>query len=553
MKRFLTTVLTVILTIVLAAGAAAGFILYRKYKPSKEQVDQSEWYQASGNESAVFLNSEREEGVKGRYIDGQVYLPVDWVDEAVNERFYWDEENSQLIYTLPDQIVYANEETMGSSGKPLLVQQDGTVWLLSSLVSDYTNVRIETFDTDGVHRIFVDTTWEPQQLAKVKKNTALRIRGGVKSALITEVPSGAEVTVLEQLENWSRVRTEDGQVGYLPNRRLKETEAKTLVSTFQEPEYTSISMDEPVVLVWHQVTNLSANQAMQTLISATKGVNVIAPTWFMLTDNSGNYESLADKNYVDQAHAMGMQVWAVLDNFNKGDNVQSEVLFASTAARKKLIASLMKDAQTYGFDGINLDVEGIKASAGPHYVQFIRELSVDCRKAGLVLSIDSYVPASYSAFYNWAEQGRVADYVVMMGYDEHFAGGEAGSVASIGYERQGITDLLKQVPKEKLISAIPFYTRIWKEDASGTSSQSVGISSAKEWVETNQVELYWQEDLGQYYGELEKDGVNYEIWMEEERSLELKMQLIRDNGLAGVACWRLGLEPADVWDVVKLP
>lgn len=553
MKRFLTTVLTVILTIVLAAGAAAGFILYRKYKPSKEQVDQSEWYQASGNESAVFLNSEREEGVKGRYIDGQVYLPVDWVDEAVNERFYWDEENSQLIYTLPDQIVYANEETMGSSGKPLLVQQDGTVWLLSSLVSAYTNVRIETFDTDGVHRIFVDTTWESQQLAKVKKNTALRIRGGVKSALITEVPSGAEVTVLEQLENWSRVRTEDGQVGYLPNRRLKETEAKTLVSTFQEPEYTSISMDEPVVLVWHQVTNLSANQAMQTLISATKGVNVIAPTWFMLTDNSGNYESLADKNYVDQAHAMGMQVWAVLDNFNKGDNVQSEVLFASTAARKKLIASLMKDAQTYGFDGINLDVEGIKASAGPHYVQFIRELSVDCRKAGLVLSIDSYVPASYSAFYNWAEQGRVADYVVMMGYDEHFAGGEAGSVASIGYERQGITDLLKQVPKEKLISAIPFYTRIWKEDASGTSSQSVGISSAKEWVETNQVELYWQEDFGQYYGELEKDGVNYEIWMEEERSLELKMQLIRDNGLAGVACWRLGLEPADVWDVVKLP
>ena len=553
MKRFLTTVLTVILTIVLAAGAAAGFILYRKYKPSKEQVDQSEWYQASGNEVAVFLNSEREEGVKGRYIDGQVYLPVDWVDEAVNERFYWDEENSQLIYTLPDQIVYANEETMGSSGKPLLVQQDGTVWLLSSLVSAYTNVRIETFDTDGVHRIFVDTTWESQQLAKVKKNTALRIRGGVKSALITEVPSGAEVTVLEQLENWSRVRTEDGQVGYLPNRRLKETEAKTLVSTFQEPEYTSISMDEPVVLVWHQVTNLSANQAMQTLISATKGVNVIAPTWFMLTDNSGNYESLADKNYVDQAHAMGMQVWAVLDNFNKGDNVQSEVLFASTAARKKLIASLMKDAQTYGFDGINLDVEGIKASAGPHYVQFIRELSVDCRKAGLVLSIDSYVPASYSAFYNWAEQGRVADYVVMMGYDEHFAGGEAGSVASIGYERQGITDLLKQVPKEKLISAIPFYTRIWKEDASGTSSQSVGISSAKEWVEINQVELYWQEDLGQYYGELEKDGVNYEIWMEEERSLELKMQLIRDNGLAGVACWRLGLEPADVWDVVKLP
>lgn len=553
MKRFLTTVLTVILAIVFVVGAAAGFILYRKYKPSKERVDQSEWYQASGDQTAVFFNSERAEGVQGRYIDGQNYLPLDWVNEKVNERFYWDEENSQLIYTLPDQIVYANAETMGNSGKPLLVQQDGKVWLLTSLITAYTNVRIETYDTDDVKRVFVDTSWEPVQPADVKKNSALRIRGGVKSAVIADVPADSEVIILEQLENWSRVRTEDGQVGYLPNRCLKELEQRTLVSTFTEPEYTSISMDEPVVMVWHQVTNLSANQTMQTLIANTKGVNVIAPTWFMLTDNSGNYESLADRNYVDRAHAMGLQVWAVLDNFNKGDEVQSEILFASTEARTKLIASLMQDAKTYGVDGINLDIEGIKASAGPHYVQFIRELSVDCRKEGLVLSVDSYVPTSYSAFYNWAEQGRFADYIVMMGYDEHYAGGEAGSVASLGYEKQGIEDLLKQVPKEKIISAIPFYTRIWKEDASGTSSQAVGISSAKEWVEANQVELYWQDDLGQYYGELEKDGVNYEIWMEEECSLALKMQLIRDNGLAGVACWRLGFEPADIWDTVKLP
>lgn len=553
MKRFLRTVLTVILAIVLVAGAAAGFVLYCKYKPSKEKVDQSEWYQASGDEAALFLNNELVEGVKGRRIDGQIYLPLTWVNEAVNERFYWDEKNSQLIYTLPDQIVYADENTMGSSGKPLFVQQDGTVWLLTGLVTTYTNVRIETFDTDQVQRVFVDTSWEPLQMAEVKKNSALRIRGGRKSAVITEAASGSEVIVLEELENWSRVRTEDGQVGYLPNRRLKDTEQKNLVSTYTEPEYTSISMDEPVVMVWHQVTNLSANRAMKSLISGTKGVNVIAPTWFMLTDNNGNYDSLADRNYVDQAHAAGLQVWAVLDNFNRGDEVQSEVLFADTTARKKLIASLMQDAKTYEIDGINLDIEGIKAAAGPHYVQFIRELSVDCRKQGIVLSIDSYVPASYSSFYNWAEQGRVADYVVMMGYDEHYAGGEAGSVASLSYEKQGIEDLLKQVPKEKLISAIPFYTRIWKEDASGTSSQAAGITSAKEWVETNQVELYWQDALGQYYGELEKDGAKYEIWMEEERSLALKVQLIRDYELAGVACWRLGLEPADIWDVVKLP
>lgn len=553
MRKFLTTLLTVIITVVLAVGAAAGFLLYRKYKPSKERVDQNSWYQAAGDEVALFLNSELVENVRGRYIDGQVYLPLDWVDSALNERFYWDEENSQLIYTLPDSIVYADEGTLGNSGKPLLVQQDGQVWLLGGLVSSYTNLRIETFDTDNVHRAFVDTSWEPEQMAAVKKKSELRIRGGVKSAIVSDVDSGAEVIVLEQLDNWSRVRTEDGQVGYLQNSRLKATEQRTLVSTFAEPEYTSISMDEPVVMVWHQVTNRSANQAMETLISNTKGVNVIAPTWFMLTDNEGDYTSLADQNYVTRAHAMGLQVWAVLDNFNQGDNVQSEILFASSSARKKLIATLMKDVAAYGIDGINLDIEGIKSSAGPHYVQFIRELSVDCRKQGIVLSIDSYVPSAYSAFYNWAEQGRVADYVVMMGYDEHYAGGEAGSVASLGYEQHGIEDLLKQVPKEKIISAIPFYTRIWKADAEGTSSQSVGITSAKEWVESNQVSLYWQEELGQYYGEVEKDGATYSIWMEDERSLELKMQLIRDNNLAGVACWRLGFEPQDIWDIVKLP
>ena len=553
MRKFLTTLLTVIITVVLAVGAAAGFLLYRKYKPSKERVDQNSWYQAAGDEVALFLNSELVENVRGRYIDGQVYLPLDWVDSALNERFYWDEENSQLIYTLPDSIVYADEGTLGNSGKPLLVQQDGQVWLLGGLVSSYTNLRIETFDTDNVHRAFVDTSWEPEQMAAVKKKSELRIRGGVKSAIVSDVDSGAEVIVLEQLDNWSRVRTEDGQVGYLQNSRLKATEQRTLVSTFAEPEYTSISMDEPVVMVWHQVTNRSANQAMETLISNTKGVNVIAPTWFMLTDNEGDYTSLADQNYVTRAHAMGLQVWAVLDNFNQGDNVQSEILFASSSARKKLIATLMKDVAAYGIDGINLDIEGIKSSAGPHYVQFIRELSVDCRKQGIVLSIDSYVPSAYSAFYNWAEQGRVADYVVMMGYDEHYAGGEAGSVASLGYEQHGIEDLLKQVPKEKIISAIPFYTRIWKADAEGTSSQSVGITSAKEWVESNQVSLYWQEELGQDYGEVEKDGATYSIWMEDERSLELKMQLIRDNNLAGVACWRLGFEPQDIWDIVKLP
>lgn len=553
MKKFMVTSLTVLATVFLIGAAAAGIFLYQKLSPSKDMADQSLWYGVSGDEIAVILNNEQAEGVTGRDINGQAYFPLTWVNDTLNERFYWDQENHQLIYALPDSIVYADASTMGSSGKPLLVEQEDEVWLTAGLVSAYTDIRTSFFKDGDAKRVFVDTSWEPEQVAAVKKDGSVRVRGGVKSDILTALEKDSTVVVLETLEKWSRVRTEDGQVGYIQNRCLKEPEVRTLISTFQAPEYTSISMEEPVVMVWHQVTQAAANKTMETLISNTRGVNVIAPTWFMLTENDGTYESLANQDYVNKAHSLGLQVWAVLDNFNRGTNVQSEILFASTAARKKLIASLIADVEKYGIDGINLDIEGIKPEAGPHYVQFIRELSVECRNKGIILSVDSYVPSAYTSFYNRAEQGQVADYVVMMGYDEHYAGGDPGSVASLGYEKKGIEDTLKEVPREKIISAVPFYTRIWKEEGGKVTSDAMGIARAQQWIADNNVELYWQEDLGQYYGETVRDGIKYTLWMEEARSLGLKMELIRKYNLAGVACWKLGFEPEEIWDVIKLP
>lgn len=550
MKKFLITALTVLVSVCIIAAAAAGFFLYRKYAPSKEQADPSAWFKVSGDQVAVVLDDELQEGVTGRYIGGQTYLPLTWVNEHINERFYWDAAGKQLIYALPDRIVYADASTLGSNGKPLLIEKEDEVWLMTGLLLTYTDIRMELFDGGEARRVFVNTKWDPVHTASVKKDGKVRELGGVKSAILTDVLKGSDVTVLKTMEKWSEVRTADGYLGYIQNKLLSEPQETPMVSTFDAPVYTNISMEEPVSMVWHQVTSQEANGAMKEMMANTRGVNVIAPTWFMLTDNKGNYDSLANRDYVDQAHAMGLQVWAVVDNFNRGDNVQSEVLFADTAARKKLIEGLMKDVKDYGLDGINLDIESIKPAAGPHYIQFIRELSVDCRKAGTVLSVDSYVPSAYTSFYNRAEQGRVADYVVIMGYDEHYAGGEMGSVASLGYERQGIADTLKEVPAEKVISGIPFFTRVWKETADGVTSSAMGIAKAKSWVEENGVELYWQEELGQYYGELKKENVNYYIWMEEEKSIAKKLELIDGNNLAGAAFWKLGFEPAGLWDVI---
>lgn len=556
MKKRTVTATTILATVLVLAALGGGAFLYMKYSPSKEAADQNAWYDVSGDEMAVLLNNEQADGIQGRFIDGQAYLPLTWVQDTLNEKFYWDEANAQLIYTLPEEIVYADASSTGSNGKPLFVQQEEQVWLMTELVTGYTDIRIRSYGDGEAKRIFVDTLWEPQQTAALKKDGHVRVRGGVKSAILTDVAEADSVEILEELEKWSKVRTEDGHVGYIQNRVLIPDETTVSpISTFEAPVYTSISMDEPVVMVWHQVTTKAANDALEELMADTKGINVVAPTWFMLTENDGSYHSLADQSYVDKVHAMGAQVWAVVDNFNMGTNVRSEVLFASTEARQRLIRNLVAEVKQYGIDGINLDIEGIKPEAGPHYVQFIRELSVDCRKNGIILSVDSYVPSAYTSFYNRAEQGRVADYVVIMGYDEHYAGGEAGSVASLGYERKGIEDTLKEVPKEKVISAIPFYTRVWKESDDGKvkTSDAMGIAKAAAWVEENQVELYWQEDLGQYFGETKKDGVTYSVWMEDERSIGLKMDLIREQELAGVACWKLGFEPASIWDVVKLP
>lgn len=551
MKRFLVSVITFIAVFFFLGAGGMAFFVYKKYTPSNKLADQNEWFGAVGDRVAILLDNQLEEDYKARFIDGEVYLPIDWVNDILNEKFYWDSTEKILVYTLPKEIIYADVSVKGSGGKSLVVEQDGKVWLLAGLVINYTDVRMERFTDGDVKRIFVDTGWDSVPMAEAKKAGKLRVKGGIKSDILTDIEEKESLQILETMENWTKVRTDSGYIGYIQNKMIEQKPDRHYVSNYQAPEYTSISLGEPVCLVWHQVFSQEANNSLEQMLAQVKGVNVIAPTWFMLTDNEGNYECLADQSYVKKAHNMGLQVWGVVDNFNKGDNVKSEILFSRTTVRQKLIDSLMKDVKSYGLDGINLDIESIKEEAGPHYVQFIRELSVSCRKEGIILSVDNTVPAGYSAFYNREEQGRVADYVIIMAYDEHYAGGEAGSVASLGYVRKGIEDTLKMIPKEKFINAIPFYTRVWKEEDGKVTATSMGIAAAKKWVEEKGIQLEWDEELGQYYGELWEGNVRYQIWMEEEESISRKMDLIWENHLAGVACWKLGFETQELWDIVK--
>lgn len=535
-----------------AVGCGIGF-LYGKYlKPSNEMADKRDVFQVKGEQVALFLDNELQDE-KGIYEDGQVYLPVDWVDDHINQRFYWDDGEKLLVYALPEEIVYADASTKGDAG-PLLKEKDGEAYLALGLVKNYTDIREEAFATSEIKRVFIDTNWDTYETAALRHKTSVRVKGGIRSEIINTEEKGTTVQIIEQMDKWSKVRTENGYIGYVPNSRLSKIEEETPVSGFQAPVHTNISLDGKIRLGFHQVTTKDANATLDKVADTAKGMNVIVPTWFNITDNEGNYTSLASKEYVDKAHALGMQVWAMFDNISTQEsvkNVDSGKLFSSTATRKKLIQDLMKEADTYGFDGFNLDFESLKSSAGPHYVQFIREMSVSCRQKGLVLSVDDYVPAAYSAFYNRKEQGNVADYVIVMGYDEHFAGGAAGSVASLSYVENGIIDTLEEVPKEKLINSVPLYTRVWTEKDGKTTSKAYGITAAQNWVEENNVELTWQDNIGQYYGETENENGTQKIWMEETKSLGLKKDLVNKYDLAGIACWKLGFETADIWAVIN--
>ena len=542
----------VLLFIFILAGGGLGVLFAKKYMPSNELADKSRIFGIKDGQVALILDNQVQEE-KGIYEGGQVYLPVDWVNEHLNQRFYWDEGEKLLVYALPDSIVYADESAQGEKGPLFKVTQDG-MYLSLGVVVNYTDIRTQAFATSQIKRVFIDTSWQPYDTAVLKKTGQVRVRGGVKSQIITEAAAGETVDVLETMEKWSRVRTSDGYIGYVENRKLEAGEQVAPVSTFEAPVYTSISMDGKVRLGFHQVTRPEGNNTLESYVSNAGGMNVIVPTWFNVVSSDGTYTSLASKDYVDKAHDMGLKVWAMVENVSTQEsikNLNTKTLMSSTSTRKKLIEKLMNEADTYGFDGFNLDFESLKAEAGPHYVQFIREMSVACRNKGLVLSVDNYVPSSYTAFYNRKEQGIVADYVIVMGYDEHYAGGEAGSVSSIPYVREGIENTLKEVPKEKVINAVPFYTRVWTVNEGKTSSKAYGISDARQWVEENQVELTWDKLLGQYYGETVSGSGQQYIWMEEEDSMKLKIDLIKEFDLAGVACWKLGFEPADIWDIVS--
>lgn len=574
-KKGVVVLIIAFLMIVVAAGIV-GFLLAKKYMPSREMADLQEYFDINKeSEIPVILNEEVAE-TKGMEKDGNVYFPLEMVKELFNDRFYYDYNEDILIYAMPTELrcvapgdtgytVYDNfksgsKEYEKDYGKPIVLKENDTVYVeADSFLMDYVynmgNVEI----VGEPERIVMQTIeWlQNAEYAMVTKKTALRKLGGVKSPILRTLDEGETVVVKKTYDNWVEVVTKDGFVGFVKNKRIttEAGEAWACAEAKQEPEFTNLVRDKKINLAWHQSTSLEANAKLTDVLNGTSGINVISPTWFALSDNNGNFTSLGEKWYVDTLHGMGIEVWGLISNFEK--SVDTSEVLRYTSKRQYLIRNLVEQSKALGLDGINLDFEQISVDYGEDYIQFIRELSVACRLNHLVLSVDNYVPTGYTAHYNRKEQGIFADYVIIMGYDEHYSGSEtAGSVASIGFVKEGIEMTLQEVPAEKTINAIPFYTRIWKEipTADGVielSSEAAGMQRVEKLLSDLNVEAGWNEECGQFYAEYELEGATYKVWLENEISIEEKMKLIKENNLAGVAEWKLGFQKNTVWNVIN--
>ena len=554
-KKKAAPVLVVLILIVLVGAAGVGSFLINRYKPGTEYMAGNEYFNLTDENSVALIQNGELLEEQAVLIGGEPYAAYTYVESQLNSCFYWDEETKGILLTtsggvqtlLPGDAAVA--KTPG--GQPAVQQEsDGTVYISLDVVKEYTDLDYAYYSDPN--RVVIRNEWDGVEQATVQSYTAqVRQKGGIKSLILADVQKGDTLLYLENLDNWCKVMTADGYTGYIQTEDISEPEAIE-ARTAKKDSYERITRDHKINLVWHQSTSTESNDAMAEMTAEMTGVNVISPTWFSVTDETGTISSLASADYVKLAHDAGREVWGLIDNFNEAFDETTDLAYASV--RSRIIEQLLAEAASCGMDGINVDFENLKEAGIPHYLQFLRELTSAAHAQNLVVSVDTPVPQAYTMYYQRGEQARFVDYMIVMAYDEHFAGSEeAGSVSSLPFVQQAVEEMTRVMPADQVICGIPFYTRVWTEKfgQSAITSEVLGMDGAKNYAKENQMTETWDASLGQNVATVETSDARYTIWMEDEQSMEEKLKVIQSADLAGVAEWKLGFECADVWSLIS--
>lgn len=554
-KKKAAPVLVVLILIVIVGAAGVVSFLINRYKPGTEYMAGNEYFNLTDKNSVALIQNGELLEEQAVLIGGEPYAAYTYVESQLNSCFYWDEETKGILLTTSGgvQTLLLGDAAVAKTpgGQPAVQQEsDGKFYISLDVVKEYTDLDYAYYSDPN--RVVIRNEWDGVEQATVQSDTAqVRQKGGIKSLILADVQKGDTLLYLENLDNWCKVMTADGYTGYIRTEDISEPEAIE-ARTAKKDSYERITRDHKINLVWHQSTSTESNDAMAEMTAEMTGVNVISPTWFSVTDETGTISSLASADYVKLAHEAGREVWGLIDNFNEAFDETTDLAYASV--RSRIIEQLLAEAASCGMDGINVDFENLKEAGIPHYLQFLRELTSAAHAQNLVVSVDTPVPQAYTMYYQRGEQARFVDYMIVMAYDEHFAGSEeAGSVSSLPFVQQAVEEMTRVMPADQVICGIPFYTRVWTEKfgQSAITSEVLGMDGAKNYAKENQMTETWDASLGQNVATVETSDARYTIWMEDEQSMEEKLKVIQSADLAGVAEWKLGFERADIWSLIS--
>lgn len=566
----------VVATFVALIAITASIIIAKKFTPTSERMSGYSYFDIDENTKKVLVIVD---GTKyadmGVYVDDRLYVSRDFIVNNINPRFYYDKETDSVMYSdtkhiysmKSDSKEYKDESGASyNSEAPVVVKEGNDLYLDWKYVAEHSNCMYE--EGKDPARLSVITSnygdillkrrmkdsgvTDKDEVAlneyKADADVKVRYRGGIKSPILEDISKGTRLIEIEDLDDWIKVLTPSGIEGYVQKKYLTGKSEYVWEDTFVE-KYDRYVLQGKVNLGWFQVGGTAGNNSVDNFLSNQANINVISPTWYSITGNDGSMSCFASKSFVSDMHNRGLQVWALISDFDK--NVDFKELYSSKSARTKMINTLVSDAKSYGFDGINLDCELIKSDFAKDYLQFVRELSVRCEAEGIILSSDNYKPEAYNQCYNLKEQAAFVDYIIIMAYDEHPAGStQAGSVSSLPFVKEAIEDTVALVPASQVVVGVPFYTRIWTTKDGKTSSRDVGMQTAIDTLNADGQVALWNDDCSQYVVSYQSGGATKQIWFEEEKSMEAKVKVISEANVAGIAEWKLGLEKTSVWPII---
>lgn len=484
-----------------------------------------------------------------------VYMSTKDIANFFDENIFYDNKYNQIITTSNTKVatleLNKNEIEINASKKSIYapaIEKDKQYYLPFSELQDVYNVELNYIKETNI--VTIDSLNREQKKANSSKDANVKYLPTMFSKTVDKVKKGESVIVIkENVDGYVKIRTQNGVIGYIKDvANIRNT---------RENMEDEKQINGKVSLVWDYFSEYA--KAPNRTGTTIKGVNVVSPTFVTLVSRgNGNIDiniGTQGKNYISWAHENGYKVWPSISNNSYKET--TSVILNDYKLRQKLINNIVNVALENSFDGINLDFENIFKNDKDMFTRFVIELAPRLKEYGMVLSVDVTAPDGsddWSMCYNRHELAKAADYLVFMAYDEYGDdSGKAGTTAGADWIEVALKKFVgtqEEVPAEKLILGMPFYTRLWKEQNGKLTSSAIYMKGINSTIPQD-AQKVWKDDVKQYYVEYQKNGATYKMWIEDEKSIAEKFNLLNEYNLAGAAYWAKDRETQNIWNVVS--